>query len=387
MPGLTASMPHDTAAHPLETRMMRLDALTGARWWAAFFVFTYHMLVFAPVPGVVAEIMGEGFFGVTFFFVLSGFVLTWSASPSVSRSTFYWRRFARIWPVHLAATIVAIPVFYSFVPDPQQSWVKPVDVVVLLLSILLLQAWSRDPAVIFAGNPAAWTLSCEAFFYALHPFIGRAMHRHRVRGALWLALGVVSAAFAFRALTVVAPDALAAQLPLPVVRLSEFVIGMALAWAVRCGWRPRVSVWLSTGVAVAVVVAISVVPSRLDDGVISPFLARFANELVTVAFALVILAIGVRSVSGRRSMLASRVLVRLGEWSYAFYLVHATIIYVALTLFGKHVPSWSNLVYYPILLALGLIGAAVLHYGVEKPIERRLRLWKDNRDARSASNP
>lgn len=174
---MTESATVVAADHPLDQRMKRLDALTGTRWWAAFVVFLYHMAVFASIPGITAEIIGRGFFGVTFFFAFSGFVLTWSASRAVSLSTFFWRRFARIWPVHVAATIIAIPVFYSFAPNPDQSWVKPVDVVVILVSILLLQAWSRDPVVIFAGNPADWTLSVEALFCMLHPWIGRAMHR------------------------------------------------------------------------------------------------------------------------------------------------------------------------------------------------------------------
>ena len=54
---------------------MRLDSLTGLRWWAAFAVFCYHMMNFAPVPGLGA-VARYGNHGVAFFFVLSGFVLT-----------------------------------------------------------------------------------------------------------------------------------------------------------------------------------------------------------------------------------------------------------------------------------------------------------------------
>ncbi len=382
---MTASTTEGVPAHPLDQRMPRLDALTGARWWAAFVVFLYHMHVFAPVPGITAEIVRQGFFGVTFFFVLSGFVLTWSASRVVTLSTFYWRRFARIWPVHVAATLIAIPVFYSFAPDPDQPWVKPVDVVVLLLSILLLQAWSRDPTVLFAGNPAAWTLSVEALFYAVHPWIGKVMHRWRVRGAVTLALAVVSAAFVYRALAMVAPESVVAQLPYPLVRLSEFVIGMALAWAVRCGWRPRVSVWAALGATAVIIGLITVVPTRFAGTLAATVIGGFANELVTVGCAVSILAIGMRSLEGRPSAFSLPIIVRLGEWSYAFYLVHATIIYIVLANVGYQSPSWSNLVYYPVLLALAIAAAAALHLGVEKPIERRMRRWKDDRAARAAT--
>src|SRR5690606_18157144 len=79
-----------------------------------------------------------------------------------------------IFPLHIVTLLIAIPVFYSFSTlDPAQTWVKPFNIGVLILSLLLLQAWSRDSVVLFSGNPAAWTLSVEVFFYALLPWIGK----------------------------------------------------------------------------------------------------------------------------------------------------------------------------------------------------------------------
>jgi peptidoglycan/LPS O-acetylase OafA/YrhL len=306
--------------------MPRLDPLTGARWWAAFFVFFYHMLVFAPLPGVAAQILGQGFLGVTFFFVLSGFVLTWSASNAVSLSTFYWRRFARIWPVHVAALLLAVPVFYTVFTDSAPEWVKPFDVAALLLTLVLLQAWFRDPSILFAGNPASWTLSCEAFFYALHPWIGRVLARWRVRGALVFVVAVIATAFAFRALALADTTGAAGLVPVPVVRLSEFVLGAGLAWAVRCGWRPRLPTWLAYGTVAAILAAIVLIPTRMTGTFVADVVGGFANEIVTLGCALVIVVIVVRSLAGKRSSLEAGWVVRLGEWSYAFYLVHATAI-------------------------------------------------------------
>lgn len=60
----------------VDTARPRLDALTGLRWLAAFWVFGYHMLNFGSPPAPVELVNRLGFLGVTFFFVLSGFVLT-----------------------------------------------------------------------------------------------------------------------------------------------------------------------------------------------------------------------------------------------------------------------------------------------------------------------
>ena len=206
---------------------MRLDSLTGLRWWAAFAVFCYHMMNFAPVPGLGA-VARYGNHGVAFFFVLSGFVLTWSARISgTTVANFYWRRFARIYPAHVVALLVAIPVFYSVTsatPDPSRFWVKPFAVAPLLLSLVLLQSWFKDPSIRFSGNPAAWTLGVEAFFYALHPWLSRLLARVSRRGAL-LALGAVTAVVMLHRVAVVRdPSGVLAGLPSPwpVLRSSSW---------------------------------------------------------------------------------------------------------------------------------------------------------------------
>ena len=90
----------------------RLDSLTGLRFFAAEMVVIHHFSNFATLP-FLWRYQGFGATGVTFFFVLSGFVLTWSFRPADTPGRFYWRRFARIWPLHAVTTLLALPVFYS----------------------------------------------------------------------------------------------------------------------------------------------------------------------------------------------------------------------------------------------------------------------------------
>jgi peptidoglycan/LPS O-acetylase OafA/YrhL len=363
--------------------MPRLDALTGLRWWAAFFVFAFHMLILAPLPGI-SSLLAQGYLGVTFFFVLSGFVLTWSASNRVRQSTFYWRRFARIYPSHFAALLIAIPVFYDLGVGHNESWVKPADFGAFGLSVLLIQGWWLLPSILFAGNPAAWTLTCEFFFYALHPYLSKALRPLAVRGAVVAAIGAVVVAFCYRAIAMGEPTAWYAALPVPLVHLPEFVLGMAIAWAFRNGWHPRVPVSVGIGAMAATVGAIGLTPILLPGSLVSSFITGFGNELFTVACALAIIAVARRSIEGKRLHLGARWQVVLGEWSFAFYLVHATFIYIALTVFGFQAPSWWNLLWFVGLLVVSLGAAAALHLGVEKPLEKRMRAWKDRKDSLSS---
>ena len=364
-------------------RRPRLDSLTGLRWWAAFAVFLHHMSNLAPLP--IEGVLRYGAYGVTFFFVLSGFVLTWSARPGTPTSTFWWRRFARIYPSHIVALLLAIPVFYSFAPDPADWWVKPFDIGILLLSVVLLQGWSRDPVVLFSGNPAAWTLTCEAFFYALHPALHRAFVSLRVRGALIATVGVFALALAYRIAVVLMPGSWLAALPLPVARLSEFVIGIGIAQAMIAGWAVRIPPVACYLGGAGLILAIVLAPRIAEPGSPAAWFLATSNEWIILLCAVTIAAVAWRDVLGRFSLLRSRVLVRLGEWSYAFYLVHATVIYAVLAFIGPFAPSWVNLGWYALLLVGSVAAAAALHHLVEKPFERRMRTWWDARAARRAA--
>ena len=357
----------------------RLEALTGLRWLAAFWVFGYHMQNFGELPYPFNLPNQLGFLGVTFFFVLSGFVLTWSMRPTLKVSTFYVRRFARIWPSHMVALLLAIPVFYTLSADPAHSWVKTLSIPILLLSVVLLQGFSRNPEILFSGNPAAWTLSCEAFFYALHPFLGALLRRASKRGAQIVAVTTLAIAFGYRGLAQLGPTDWAGRVPLPFERVTEFVLGMAIAWAFAQGWRPRVPVtvaWITFAVTMA---WLTVGPSA-DLGIFSVLAARFLGEFATVVCALLIIAVVGNTLRGRRSWLEHPWMVKLGNWSYTFYLVHATVIYAVLNIIGgSRGAGGTNLIWGAGLFVVALALAAAIHHWVEAPAERAIRGWKDRR--------
>lgn len=353
----------------------RLDSLTGLRWWAAFGVFLYHMLNFAPIP-IVSEFAPYGNAGVAFFFILSGFVLSYSASGrATSVRNFYWRRFARIYPAHFIALLLAIPVFYSFSPDPQQDWVKPVSFGILLLSVFLVQGWSRDPTILFSGNPAAWTLTVEAFFYMLHPWLNRTLRVLNKTVTIVVILVALTSAFGYQISIVLAPESWWAGLPLPLVRLSEFIIGMGLARLVWLGVRLSVPPLLSY-VLLAGFIIWQVIGTRkgFDDWFFVWSKALHEQVLICL-FVLIILTVAHRDLRGGRSLLRSKPLLHLGAWSFAFYLVHATVMYAFLAFFGKQAASFSNLIWYVPVFGIALLLSWVLYRFLEYPLEARMRRW------------
>ena len=83
--------------------------------------------------------------------------------------------------------------------------------------------------------------------------------------------------------------------------------------------------------------------------------------------------------SGARSWLRSKPLVLLGQWSYALYLVHATIIYALIEWLGVRTYSPLNVLWFAGVSVIAIAASAALYSLIEHPIEQRLRAWQRER--------
>jgi len=170
----------------------RLPSLTGLRFLAALCVFLFHTtLANSPIPpnGPVspfadrrlaadyAFVLGHaGPLGVSFFFVLSGFVLTWSSRPGEPALAFMRRRVVKIYPNHVVMWAVALLLF-AWASGGPGAWFP---------NLLLIHGYFPQPAVNLSVNPPSWTLCCEMLFYLSFPFLIGPLRRIPVR-RLWIA--------------------------------------------------------------------------------------------------------------------------------------------------------------------------------------------------------
>ncbi|MEV4119892.1 acyltransferase [Micromonospora sp. NPDC049645] len=353
----------------------RLPSLTGLRWIAALLVFGFHagtMRIIAEpdYKAVVDALFTLGLSGVQFFFILSGFVLVWSARVGDSRRTFWRRRFAKIYPNHLvlwAATLVVAAWFAD-----------PVLPAAALENLVLLQAWDPRPGWFYSLNTVSWSLSCEFFFYLCLPLALPLLRRARPK-LLW-------------ALVVALPLLILALWPaqelvpevsrwwftqiFPPVRSLEFWLGAVAAELMRRG------LWRGPGLAVAsgIFLVTWVVAAQWIR-------AELWTTLLAVAYLLVIAAAADADVRGRRSPWRSRPLVWLGEVSFAFYLVHVLVMTSVLRWsgdWGTGFTGWRGPAVVLGFLLVNLVLAGLLHRFVETPMMRRLA---PRRPARPAPVP
>lgn len=166
-------------------------------------------------------------------------------------------------------------------------WINAFDWGVLLLSVLLIQGWSRDPGIRFSGNPAAWTLTVEALFYALHPLLIRGVVRLRQRGAVIASVVVVSIAMMLKLVEVLSPGAISAVWGGPIAYLPSFIVGMFVGWAMRVGWRPHIPLLIPTLLLSLMLVVSSHAASW---GPVASAVRVFTPELIVALCALLIIA-------------------------------------------------------------------------------------------------
>ena len=357
-------------------RKTELPALTGVRFYAAFLVFLSHVVI---LPGMEAMSEGRvlfnmGVVGVSFFFVLSGFILTYNYADAFNGGVsttryahFLWDRLTKIYPVHLATLLLVAPIAVLSPNHPIIWGAVP-------FHLLLLQCFwpSTTPAYYDYLNNPSWSISCEWFFYLIAPMA---------------IFGVLSSR-----------------------RRRVLIIVAALAYAVVLGW----VLWRAQSDATRLHFVSWFAPSRFPEFLVGIFLGRFflsrTNRGVKgtpfvqgVGIALIITGALVRpnapwpfwggllyvpgstlliwSLANGQGWFANHLsrpwLNRLGVASFSLYLVHGPVLrYMKnfFNFFGWRIESWPVFVVTTVgAFIIVQTAALVLCYWYELPTQRRLR--------------
>lgn len=304
-----------------------IPGLTGLRFLLAMDVVINHGAPLFPARGLpdpwwrlttlAHNTVVTGFTAVDGFFVLSGFVLAYSYLPTevgltVSRHVFYLARAARILPVYLLA--LAISVLLGIF-DLHGG----IDIATLARSLTLTQAWWRP--VVFSYNPPGWTLSVEVTFYLVFPFLSGPVSRLRRRtllAALPVLWGVVLVADTLYDRVWPFDEATRSLVYHPANFMPAFVMGMMLGrlYLLRCarlqvhaGTGPNRLLLLATCLMFVVMATAPWRDGTVYHGYLLPLWCIIVYQLAA-------------GESHATRLLAHPLMVRLGEASYAMYLLH-----------------------------------------------------------------
>lgn len=349
--------------------MPRLDGLTGVRFLAALAVLVYHYAIpwFDQLPPIIGPIIRSGYLGVSLFFALSGFILAFTYGVVNDRRSFWWARFSRIYPVYALGLLVAMPIFILDVRGG--AFTLPQGALAGALTPMALQAWW--PQVALAWNVPGWTLSNEAFFYLLFPFLLPLLARvttawTAVVGMLicWIAMLLpVTLAYILNPSVLALADGdhgVAASILkyFPLMHLPTFVSGMLLArlYKVRPPTNAALAGWAGAGLILAV--QFPAPHLLMHNGLFLPL-------MLAVIYGL----------TASRGVLAHPIMVLLGGASYAMYILHVAAwpylarLFEALGIRGVAIP---------VAVGASIVLLSILVYRmIEVPAQRWLRRIRD----------
>lgn len=361
----------------------KIAPLTSVRFFAAIYVVLFHTTFDSGfgIPPWLKTLFSLGNYSVSFFFVLSGYILATvylGGAGQLKLKRFWLARFARVYPLFFVLLVLDTP-YTALDRAARYGWHSAIwkTGVNFALDVVLLQGWSP---VFNAINFPSWSLSDEAFFYALFPFVGMFVWRMRARTALGfggiLYLGTIAAGMLLHRLGWA--DEYAYNLP--ALRASEFVLGIVAGKLhMHALDQSRYRTLLNRAAVPLLMVCASVfclmgyvelpVPHALVIGI---FLVP-----VSIGF---ILALASEPAFVGRALSAKLPLV-LGEASFALYLLHMPLwqLYQALHLGGVRFHYLGYLIVTTALSVCSfywLEGPArlkILGYGKTKDAEGTLR--------------
>lgn len=378
--------------------VVQLRSVTGLRFVAAFAVFYSHIQDFL-FPEVRRLALGAS--AVSFFFVLSGFILTYVYSDRLTRSEtprFLVKRIARLWPLHLVC--LGLAVWFLRVP-PGASADGQNSIPSLVAQFFLLQSWVPIGNWFLDFNSVSWSISTELFFYLLFPLLLLG-NRSAFWWKLFFAIGIaIACLFGMQALydLTLMPSWVgqwSLAIAFPVIRLAEFVVGMMACRLMhiyqskshsRVEFRdesPSSKRFLFDTALELLCVGLIVFTWRFAHySGIYKYLANspefgalvaiwFRISSGTLIYALTILVFATRcGLLGR--LLGSRVGVWLGEISFAFYLIHQIVIVQLNQL------ALSDFYFSTFSFSISLLASALLFRVIEIPLRDGLVALYDRR--------
>lgn len=343
---------------------MKIESLTSLRFIAALFVVFSHLGFLASSQSIELKqlydtVFYEGYIGVTFFFILSGFILSFSytermQSNSITNRAFYIARIARIYPLHLLTFLLSLPlVFYGI-------YTQGGSLFAIVPNFFLIQSFFPDKALFFSANAPSWSLSNELFFYLLFPFFILRKNCLLVVVATLIAVFQVTIS-----LSALSPEQQHYWLYIfPLSRLFDFLVGILLFRLHEAyGQKMRnMGPDLTKGLSIALLMLFIVMKDLIPQAFRYDLYYVLPMALVIFTFA---------QEGGKISRcLSAKIWVLLGEASFSLYLIHQLVIRYTLgineKLFGLEGALWET-----VLMLVMVLGSVLLSIMILLVFEKR----------------
>lgn len=320
------------------------------------------LVAFAHLHAVEAKLGGPiifgtwslaGFSGVDIFFVISGFIMVWTNMKNhgqISKLPRFWLlRIARIYPIWF---LVCGAIYFVWLIHPNWVYQSHHSTPDILKSFLLL------PQKELPLHAVGWTLVHELWFYVVFGILLIIPKRYfPIFISIWASILIFLAIIGFDPQS---PELRLITHPLGLEFICGAIVGLI---ANKVPTRFGVQIF-ATGMLIFIV-GISIATPNAND-----FFARTNDRVILFAipFALIILGLVKIEEDGWN---APKNMVRIGDYSYALYLIHVPVFAAIgrlMARFSNPNSLFDNLLFCAISLIVAIIASAILHLLFERPI-------------------
>jgi peptidoglycan/LPS O-acetylase OafA/YrhL len=315
-------------------------------------------------------LFGNGNLGVNFFFVLSGFLITYlllkekDLTGTINIKNFYLRRILRIWPLYFFSVLfgfVLFPLFKSYFGQIPNETANPLMYISFLSNFDLLHKGLPDSSVL----GVLWSVSIEEQFYLVWPILIAFTPQKRYN---YLFFGIIFLSFLFRVINV--HNSLALEVH-SFSCISDMAIGgIGAYYSFRRG-RFFSFIKNSNRIIIAFVYILAVILFLFRKQLfISSYLIPFDRLIISGVFLFIILE---QNFSERSIFKFSRLKIpsKLGVYTFGLYCLHMIGILIAQTILTPRGlnNSLTKLIFIEggLSLILAIIIALISYYGLEKP--------------------
>jgi len=342
-----------------------LSNIQALRGLAAILVIFTHL--HSILGGIGLQTFGGG--GVDLFFVISGYIMTYTTcGKDVPSTVFIRNRIIRIVPIYWMMTL-AVFVLAEVAPHIlQNTEAKPVHLVKSLFFIPFYKSIGHLQPVLFVG----WTLNYEMFFYsifALGLLFKKAQHR------ILFTIGILAALCLMR---IGAPFENVFLQFYSSPLLLEFAFGMLIGAAFGKNLSLSAWYWKYVLIAVFLVGVASLIFLPLDN-------PASWQQLLTRGIPAASVIWAASGLEQRGEAVRVATLVGVGDASYSMYLTHPFVTQI----FEKICVRLQAQGVAAVFLLVGCVAAVLLtaqigHRVVELPVINMIRRWWSDRGGRAA---
>jgi peptidoglycan/LPS O-acetylase OafA/YrhL len=339
-------MKTETVSKTSRAGSVHLPSLQILRFVAAFLVVLSHAGSGIAIEyGLLTNPFGFGAAGVDIFFVLSGFIISYTSDPARGFTHFARRRIARVVPLYWILT-VALIVVALVKPSLLNSTVVTSETI---LKSFFFIPFEKPNGLIQPILFLGWTLCYEMFFYMIFGacfFAGR-----------WSALLASGIILFLVSLHMMWPEGSVAWRFYTNPILIEFVIGITLHKIFMSSSFAR----NGSAIAATLALACAVLVQFVFKDVIGP-------RLVTSSlFATLVVAAFLLWKPPQNALVTT--LVLLGDASYALYLIHPYFLQIPIKLLGGHLQMPAMIVLVAGMTVLTVLLSIALYKLVERPFQ------------------